>query len=89
VKEYSRANHVRLLYLPAYSPELAAIETFFARFKSSLIKSAGYNSIDLGSGQGLEIVAKAIHTIERPYLISLWRSFLRRVDDLIGDSSFF
>ena len=75
VKEFALSSSLRLFYIPAYSPELAPVETYFSVLKANMIKEAGNRSWNLNSKIGMDLTAKIVQSIGRDFIKSLWRGY--------------
>ena len=76
IYELAKKKSIRLFYLPAYTPELAPIETYFSYMKNLTISKAGGDSINLKSKGGMKLVSEVIQSIKCDYIKSLWISYM-------------
>ena len=63
VREFVQKVSPRLYFLPAYTPELAPVKTYFSRLKNNVIKEAGSRSRNLKSNFGMDLIGKVIQSI--------------------------
>ena len=72
---------LRVLFLPAYSPELAPIEKFFSRIKRNVLKEASGKLLNWRSDSAMKILNRVIMRTTREDIIRLWSTFTKEVDN--------
>lgn len=81
VHDFAERENIKLFYLPPYAPELAPIETYFAKLKSSAVRRAGWELINLKSKAGVRLVLDVIKNIKSDYIKSLWTNYMNLLKD--------
>ena len=72
---------LRVLFLPAYSPELAPIEKFFSRIKRYVLKEASGKLLNWRSDSAMKILNRVIMRTTRENIIRYWSTFTKEVDN--------
>ena len=69
----------RVIFLPAYAPELAPIEKYFSIIKSRMLKEASGVQLSWSSDDTIERLSKVIAKTTREEIISLWSTLTREM----------
>ena len=78
VNGYLEENHIKHMFLPQYSPDLAPVELFFGRVKQ-LVKGCSKRSVNLEKREGMELIATQIKLIKRDCIKRIWKHLYRRI----------
>lgn len=80
VTSFTKKQSINLAFLPAYSPELAPVETVFAKLKRDMVTMAKGKVVRLDKDAGTTLITAAMLRVSCIYVKSLWRRWLRTVD---------
>ena len=80
-------NHMRVVYIPPYMPELAPIERLFSILKHLTMKRSRGKLINLKLNEADKMINKAIQSIDTWAVQRLWQTFVSEVDNTV-DSIF-
>ena len=78
VTGYLEVKHIKHIFLPQYSPDLAPVELFFGRVKQ-LVKGCRKRSTNLNKSEGVDLIALQIKLITRDCIKRIWTHFYRRL----------
>ena len=86
VREYWINLGLRLLYIPAYCPELAPIEIYSAQVKAKLTKGIKGLQIDLKKDSFIEELSNCIYSVQKESISKIWSNFVNTICRWIEDA---
>ena len=81
VKEFIKEESLSVVFIPAYSPELAPIEKYFALLKRIVTRKAWKDEVNWKKEESMVIIKRATQSIPCKIISNIWRYFM---DELRG-----
>ena len=75
----------RVIFLPAYMPELAPIEKYFSIIKSSMLKEASGILLNWRSDDAMEKLNRVFIKTTREEIIRLWLTLTKEINNWLDD----
>ena len=70
-------------FLPAYSPEIAAVELIFGVLKRKICTTRTAHLNDFGADGGKELIMNSLNSIRSDTIIKTWKRVIGKAKDLI------
>ena len=74
---------LRVIFLPAYAPELAPIEKYFSIIKSRMLKEASGIQLNWRSNNAMEKLSRVFMKTTREEIIRLWTTLTKEMNNLL------
>ena len=75
----------RVIFLPAYMPDLAPIEKYFSIIKSSMLKEASGILLNWRSDDAMEKLNRMFMKTTREEIIRLWSTLTKEINNWLDD----